>query len=357
MRRNTHPKQISLFDSVEDRGITERERERVNGAPSHIFHNIISFENLLAAWREFLRGKRKRKDVAEFSLCLTDNLLTLHRELGNKTYRHGPYRAFKINDPKPRDIHKATVRDRLLHHALYRVLYPYFDPKFIFDSYSCRYDKGVHRAINRFREYARKVSKNHTRTAWVLKCDIRKFFASVDHETLIGVLKQHIKDADVIWLLREVVGSFHAKGCPGVGLPLGNLTSQLLVNIYMNEFDHFLKRELKVAYCIRYADDFVIFHEDKKYLENILPKISAFLETRLKLSLHLDKVFIKTAASGIDFLGWVHFPHHRVPRTFTKRRMLKKLAKTNNPRSKDSYLGLLSHGNTYALRKKIQRPE
>lgn len=332
-----------------------RERERVNGAPSHTFHDIISFENLLAAWRGFLRGKRRRKDVAEFSLNLTSNILALHHELTDKTYRHGPYKAFRINDPKPRDIHKATVRDRLLHHAIYRVLYPYFDTKFIFDSYSCRYDKGVHRAINRFRTYARRVSENHTRTAWILKCDIRKFFASIDHAILISILKRHIKDENTIWLLREVVGSFYTKGCPGVGLPLGNLTSQLFVNAYMNEFDHFLKRELKVRYCIRYADDFVILHEDKRYLENILPKISVFLENRLKLSLHPNKVFIKTAASGIDFLGWVHFPYHRIPRTSTKRRMFKKLATTDNPQSKTSYLGLLSHGNAYRLQQRVRQ--
>jgi RNA-directed DNA polymerase len=312
---------------------------------------------LLAAWREFLRGKKRRKDVAEFSLNLTSNIITLHRELADKTYRHGPYKAFRINDPKPRDIHKAEVRDRLLHHAIYRILYSRFDPKFIFDSYFCRYDKGMHRAINRFRAYARKVSKNHTLTAWVLKCDIRKFFASIDHAILINILKRRIKDGDAIQLLREVVGSFHTENKLTVGLPLGNLTSQILVNVYMNEFDHFLKQELKVSYCIRYADDFVILHEDKQHLENLLPKMSAFLETRLKLSLHPDKVFVKTLASGVDFLGWVHFPHYRVPRTSTKRRMFKKLVATDNPRSKTSYLGLLSHGNTYRLQQRIRRLE
>lgn len=147
---------------------------------SHIYHNIISIENLLAAWREFLHGKRSRKDVAQFSVHLTDNILSLHRELADKTYHHGPYKAFRINDPKPRDIHKASVRDRLLHHAIYRILYPYFDTKFIFDSYSCRRGKGTHRALDRFRDYARKVSKNHTQTVWVLKCDIKKFFANID---------------------------------------------------------------------------------------------------------------------------------------------------------------------------------
>lgn len=286
---------------------------------------------------------------------LINNILKLHRELTDKTYRHGPYRAFKINDPKPRDIHKATVRDRLLHHAIYRVLYPYFDPKFIFDSFSCRRVKGTHRAINRFREYGRIVSHNHTRTVWVLKCDIKKFFANINHEILDNILKRRIGDNNTVRLLSKIIGSFHTKDRPGTGLPLGNLTSQLLVNVYMNEFDHFLKRELKITYCVRYADDFIILHESKKYLESLLPKISKFLETQLKLSLHPNKVFIKTIASGVDFLGWVHFPHYLVPRTVTKRRMLKKLRKNQVDGTLTSYLGLLSHGDTHKLVQKVKK--
>lgn len=167
---------------------SERERERVK-RPCHItFNSIISLENLLISWQEFLRGKRKRKDVAEFSLCFMDNILALHSDLLKKTYRHGSYYAFKINDPKPRDIHKATVRDRIVHHAIYRSLYPYFDKKFIFDSYSCRNDKGTHKALNCFRSLARKISQNHTGTAWVLKGDIRKFFATINHPILKAIV-------------------------------------------------------------------------------------------------------------------------------------------------------------------------
>ena len=321
----------------------------------HIYDDIISVENLLVSWREFLRDKRKRKDIADFSLHLTDHILLLHDELRNRTYRHGAYQAFRINDPKPRDIHKATVRDRLLHRALYRILYPYFDQKFIANSYSCRSDKGTHRAINKFRTYVGQVSKNNTRTAWVLKCDIRKFFANIDHAILIDLLKKHIKNTSVIWLLEEVIKSFHTKDKPGVGLPLGNLTSQLLVNIYMNAFDHFIKRALKVAYYVRYADDFVIVHESKDYLEQLLPKIALFLNEKLKLSLHPDKVSIQTLASGIDFLGWIHFPHHRVPRTSTKRRMFRNLDNNQKKGSLESYYGLLSHGDTHKLRKELSR--
>jgi retron-type reverse transcriptase len=312
-------------------------------------------ENLLDAWREFLRGKRKRKDVAAFSMHLTDRILELHRELAEKTYRHGSYLAFKVNDPKPRDIHKAYVRDRLVHHAIYRSLYPYFDRKFIHDSYSCRRDKGVHGAINRFRTFARGVSRNHSRTAWVLKCDIRKFFANIDHAVLLAILERDIEDAGILWLLSQVIGSFCTTGRLSVGLPLGNLTSQLFVNVYMNEFDQFVKRQLKVSGYIRYADDIVIFHEDRGRLDDFLPEISAFLEIRLKLSLHPAKVSISTVASGVGFLGWVHFPHHRSLRTSTKRRMLKRLLRNYTAETKASYLGLLSHGNAHKLVRFIEK--
>lgn len=278
-----------------------------------------------------------------------DNILELHRELMDRTYHHGGYQGFKINDPKPRDIHKASVRDRLLHHAIYRILYPPFDTKFIFDSYSCRRDKGTHRALDRFHEFAGKVSKNHTRTVWILKCDIRKFFANIDQKILLDIFEQHIEDKDVIWLLQEVVQSFETAGMPRVGLPLGNLTSQLFVNVYMDVFDQFVKRTLKVHYYIRYADDFVVLHDDKDHLEALRPQITTFLKDRLHLELHPDKISIATIASGIDFLGWIHFPHHRVLRTATKRRMLKNLKTRGNSQSIASYTGMLSYGNTHKL--------
>ena len=152
-------------------------------------------------------------------------------------------------------------------------------------------------------------------------------------------------------MIKEIINSFSAKQ-EGVGLPLGNLTSQLFVNIYMNEFDQFMKHKLKAKYYIRYADDFVILSHNKDWLLHILPKIADFLHEELKLELHPNKVFIKTIASGIDFLGWVHFPDHRVLRTATKKRMIKRLL--NNPKTEtfQSYRGLLQHGNTYLLKEK-----
>jgi retron-type reverse transcriptase len=296
----------------------------------HTYQYIISVENLLLAWKEFLSGKKSRKDVMDFERNLMANIISLHNDLKNKTYKHGEYKAFKINDPKPRDIHKAEVRDRLLHHAIYRILYPYFDKKFIHDSYSCRLEKGTHKAMNRFHKFSQIISQNNTRSCLVLKCDIRKFFASIDHQVLKNILEKYITDKDILWLLNQIIYSFHTKlsarqGLAEKGLPLGNLTSQLLVNIYMNEFDQFMKQELKVEYYVRYADDFVIFSNDKQYPENILPKISEFLENNLKLYLHPNKVSIETIASGVDFLGWIHFPKHRVLRTSTKKRMFRNL--------------------------------
>ena len=320
----------------------------MNNMVGHVYNDIISVKNLCHAWREFVRGKKLRKDVADFSLNLSQNIFNLHENLKNKLYRHGPYEAFPISDPKPRSIHKATVRDRLLHHAIYRVLYLHFDRRFIYDSYSCRYGKGTHKALDRFNQFVRQVSESNSRTGWVLKCDVRKFFASIDQAILIETVKKHISDPDIIWLIQRVVGSFESTK-PGKGLPLGNLTSQLLVNVYMNEFDQFVKHELKQKHYIRYADDFVIMHQDRSLLLEVLPKVHDFLNQELKLTLHPDKVFLKTAASGVDFLGWVHFPHHRVLRTTTKRRMFKKLGENPSTETRQSYLGLLGWGNGYKL--------
>ncbi len=314
---------------------------------SHTFEDIISVENLLEAWKEFVRGKRGKKDVQEFSLRLMDNIISLNQGLANHTYQHGGYKAFKINDPKPRRIHKAEVRDRLLHHAIYRILYPFFDRVFISDSFSCRLNKGTHKSINRLRQFTYQVSKNNTKTGWVLKCDIKKFFENINHDILIGILKKYIPDKNIISLLENVIRSFSSK--PNTGLSLVNLTSQLFVNIYMNELDQFVKHKLKAKYYIRYADGFVILSGNKSWLKNLIVPIRSFLAENLKLELHPDKIFIKTLASGIDFLGWVNFPDHRVLRTTTKRRMLKRLRKSPRQETFSSYFGLLKHGNSLKL--------
>lgn len=318
----------------------------------HNFDDIVCLDNLLGAWREFLKGKRNKKDVQEFAWRLMDNILKLHRDLVNHTYKHSSYQVFHICDPKPRIIHKARVRDRLLHHAIHRLLYPFFDKVFIADSFSCRRSKGVHKALNRFRNLGYKVDKNNTKTCWVLKCDIRKFFASINHSTLIGILRKYIPNENTMWLLKKVIASFNS-GKNGAGLPLGNLTSQLFANIYMNEFDQFIKHRLKLKHYLRYADDFVVLAENRAYLDEQIRPIQNFLQNRLQLELHPQKFFIKTLSSGIDFLGWTHFPDHRTLRTTTKKRMLRGIAARPKSETLNSYLGLLNHGNAHKLRDEV----
>ena len=287
-----------------------------------------------------------------FEWKLEENIFQLHRDLKSKKYRHGSYGAFYIHDPKQRHIHKATVGDRILHHAIFFVVNPVFEPTFIAHSFSCRIGKGTHRGIDILEKILKQVSGNAFKRCFVLKCDIKKFFASVDHDILTNILRKCIPDGDVLWILEEVISSFPST-LSRVGLPLGNLTSQLFVNIYMNEFDQFIKHGLRAKHYVRYADDFVILSGDRNWLEAQMPVINNFLQRNLKLILHPGKVFIKTLFSGVDFLGWVHFPDYRVLRTTTKRRMMRKIRMATGTETLNSYLGLLSHGNTYKLRREV----
>jgi len=206
--------------------------------------------------------------------------------------------------------------------------------------------------LNRFRYFAQKVSKNNSRICYILRCDIQKFFANIDQQILIKKLKRHINDSQIVRLIERVVFSFYSSRL-GIGLPLGNLTSQLFVNIYMHEFDMYIKQELRVKYYIRYGDDFIILSDNKEYLNSLLLKISEFLQKELKLTLHQHKVCIKTYASGLDFLGWIHFPYYRQIRTTTKRKIIRRLKNYPKRQTVISYQGLLIHGNTYKFRKQV----
>jgi RNA-directed DNA polymerase len=313
--------------------------------------DIISLDNLLLAWQEFVVGKRDKKDVVEFSLNFADNILQLHDQLVNLDYQHGGYHGFYISDPKLRHIHKASVRDRLVHHAVYRLIYPFFSKIFIAHSYSCQLNKGAHRALRDFQRMAIQVSQNNNKTCWVLQCDISKFFDSIDHQLLLKMLERYITDKKIFFLLKNIINSFETYY--GKGLPLGNLTSQLFVNIYMNVFDQYIKHGLKAEHYIRYADDFIVLSPCKKQLILTLSKIKGFLSDKLKLELHPKKVYLKTLASGIDFLGWIHFSQHRVLRNKTRCRMMRKIRNNAKPESLASYLGLLKHGNSYKVRQEL----
>jgi retron-type reverse transcriptase len=269
-----------------------------------------------------------------------------------------------VTDPKQRHIHKASVRDRVIHHAIYSKLYNIFNPKFIATSFSCRKGKGSHKGVNWLYKSTRKVSKNYTKPCFVLKCDIRKFFDSVDHNVLLEIIRRTIKDEDVISLVRTIVDSFYSKQSnlfDHKGVPIGNLTSQIFANIYMNEFDQYVKRSMKTSYYARYSDDFVIVSSSKQDLEYLLMQVRSFLLSRLSLSLHPSKVSIRKLSGGIDFLGYVIFPHHTLLRTKTKNRIYKnltnkiseskngKIGKEDLRNTLYSYLGTLSHADTYRL--------
>ena len=294
-----------------------------------------------------------------FEKNVRGNIFQLHRELKSKTYQHSPYVSFYVKDPKLRNINKATVKDRVLHQAVFSVLYRIFDKLFIFDSYSSRDDKGTHRAVNRLNQFANKVSKNNTQTCFILKCDIKKFFDSIDQEILMGLIKQRIDDRNTLWLLELIIKSFKK------GIPLGNVTSQIFANIYLNELDQFIKRGLKVKYYIRYCDDFVMLSHDKHYLGKLIFITNDFLGKNLKLALHPNKITIKKYHQGIDFLGYVSFLYHKTLRNKTGSRIFKKLdarvvaLKKSTVSEKSfnqmlqSYFGVLKHCDSCKLGKKL----
>ncbi len=336
----------------------------------NIYDKVITPENIFLGWKEFRQGKKKKKDIQEFERYLENNLFNLYASLCNKTYKPGSYTMFRINDPKARVIHKAPVIDRIVHHIASRALERIFDRTFIAHSYSCRQEKGTHKGVIALRKMALKVSKNNTRMCWALKCDVRKFFASINHQVLSGLLKKKIKDEEFLWLLQKIIESFRSEltldDSNPRGIPIGNLTSQYFANIYLDSFDQFIKQKLRVKYYIRYADDFVILSQDRHYLENLLEPIKSFLKNTLDLEIHPKKIFFRKFTSGIDFLGYVIFPNHTLARTKTKRRLKRrikeavinyragKISKDKLTQIINSYLGYLGHANTYQFTQELK---
>jgi retron-type reverse transcriptase len=323
------------------------------GRHSFNFYDVISLENLLIAWQEFSKGKHSKFDVSQFELDLENNLFELHNLLTSGKCKPDSYKEFSVYDPKLRKIHKASVRDRVLHQAVYRALYQIFDSNFIFHSYSSRNSKGIYAGICSFEKYINKVSKKHTQSCFILKCDIRKFFDSIDHNILFNLLSKKIIDKNLLLLLKQIICSFEK--IKGKGLPLGNVTSQIFSNIYLNELDQYIKHDLRVKCYVRYCDDFVLVSDSKLFLDVSLEKIKMFCKERLLIDIHPNKIIFRKAHQGIDFLGYVMLPHRRVLRTKTKNRLLKKLTSTKIlfdrglvdkkyiEQVTQSYLGLLSH--------------
>jgi retron-type reverse transcriptase len=285
-----------------------------------LYSGVWSFENLYAAYRKARKGKRGRPPAASFEFQLEDNLLQLQEELRTKTYHPGPYTSFYIHEPKRRLISAAPFRDRVVHHALCNVIEPLFERRFIFDSYANRMGKGTHRALDRCQEFAR-------RYRYALQCDLKQFFPSIDYSILRDILGRVISDPDVMWLVDRILSSgvgvlsdeYEMAWFPGDdllavlrprGLAIGNLTSQFWANVYLNPFDHFVKRELRCKAYLRYVDDFLLFAEDKQTLwqwrSAILERLAHF-----RLKLHEASCQPRPVTEGIPFLGFTVFPTHR----------------------------------------------
>ncbi|HME87316.1 MAG TPA: reverse transcriptase domain-containing protein, partial [Candidatus Nanoarchaeia archaeon] len=286
-----------------------------------LYQNVCSEENLFIAYQKARKGKSSRRDVKEFEKELESNLSQLRMELLLHSYQPKPLKTFIIRDPKTRTIRKSDFRDRIVHHAICNILMPIFDKTFIADSFANRVGKGSLNAIERFDSFKRKVSKNDTRTCFVFKADIRHYFEDVNHEILIKIINKKIKDKELIWLILKVLRNHAAEK----GMPLGNMTSQFFANIYLNELDQFVKHNLKAKHYIRYVDDFVILHNDKKVLEEYQEKINCFIKRNLALDLHPTKCKIVQLHKGITFLGFRIFNYHRLLRRTNIRTMRRRL--------------------------------
>jgi len=324
--------------------------------------------NLTFAWRKARKEKTSHDDIIEFENNLEKNLLALYYELKNKTYKPKPLTNFVLRDPKTRLISKSDFRDRVVHHTLLLVIGNIFQKQFIYDSCANQISKGTLFALKRFDYFKRKVTNNFKQPAFCLKADVKHYFQEVSHEILISILSRRIKDEEILWLIKQILSNnvirsggrthFDKKG-----MPLGNYTSQFFANVYLNEFDHFVKNTLKVKYYIRYVDDFVILHTSKKQLEVWKSEIDRFLREKLKLELHPQKSRIISLSRGVDFVGFRNFCNFRLLRKRNIRSMEKKVELYKKEMIDfstlfESYQGWQAYarwGDTHKLRNKIKR--
>ena len=288
----------------------------------------------------------------------------MQSELIFHTYRSRELKTFILRDPKTRKISKSDFRDRVVHHAICNIISPFYDKRFISDSFANRIGKGTFNAIKRFDYFKRKVSKNNTIKCYVLKADVKHYFDTVNHNVFLEMLKERIKDEKTLWLINIILKN-HKTDIKGKGMPLGNLTSQYFANIYLDKLDQFVKHKLKAKYYIRYVDDFVILHQSRKLLECYKEGINNFLKKNLDVELHPDKSKVLNLDKGIGFLGLRIFYHHKLiirknRRRFNKRfERMKKLYENNKiDREKiiekfEGWLAYSSHANTYKYRKNL----
>lgn len=345
----------------------------------NIYPKIYDFENLYQAYLEARKNKRYRDDVLRFSANLEENLIQLQNELIYKTYSVSRYREFYVREPKKRLIMALQFRDRVIQWAIYRQVYPFFDRRMIPDSYACREGKGALQAAERLQYWMRQVSRRPGRY-YYLKLDISKYFYRVDHAVLLGILRQRIEDADLLWLLETIINCEHtAFGLPAFseasdvpaserltdrGIPIGNLTSQMFANIYLGELDWYAKRELHIHHYVRYMDDIIILHEDKNFLRGVKEGIEEYLHEYLHLDLN-RKTAIRPVSHGIEFVGYRIWPTHKRLKKKTAKKMRRSLKGVRAQfkrgeisaerlrQIESSYSGMLQHISGDGLQKKL----
>ena len=317
----------------------------------NLWDKITDPENIQKAYKKARRCRSKFESVQRFEKNEKDNLKAIRESLLNKTFRTAKYTTKVIYEPKKRIIYILPFApDRIVQHALVSVIEPIFEKTFIDDSYACRKGKGQHSGSKRTKEYVK-------RNKYCLKCDIRHFYPSINHNILMSLLEHKIKCKNTLWLLHDIVYSFEGP----TNSPIGNLTSQLFGNLYMNELDKYVKHELKIKDYIRYCDDFCLFHDDKEVLKDAAKKIEKFLAERLKLT--LSKCDLFRTYRGVDFLGYRQFPEYTLLRKSTAKRVKRRLKKlpgqlANKEISLESYCssvastyGWLKWADTYNLMK------
>lgn len=331
------------------------------------YETIYQFENLYRAYKMAARCKRSKTEVIEFELNLAENLWALHDELKAKTYRPSPYHRFMIYDPKRREIQALSFCDRVVQHSLCdNVLKPYFENRLIYDCAACREGKGTHFAMNRLSGFLHGFYRKHKTAGYFLKCDVRKYFDSIDHAALKYLLRRY-PDKDIKTFLYQIIDSFN--GNTEKGLPMGNQSSQWFALYYLDRIDRIIKEKYKIKYYTRYMDDLVLLHEDKAHLQACLAEITEVAAKELKIEFN-EKTQIFPVSEGVDYLGWRFYLTDsgkviRRLRTSNKRRFKRRLKAFREKyrsgemdyeaikQSLASYNGHLKPGHTWKLQTKV----
>lgn len=335
---------------------TNQSGERVTLAEA-----MADYANVQKAYNKARKCKRYRKDVLLFTKDKEGNLEKVRDDILNLSYEPSEYHYFKVFEPKERQIMALPFYDRVVQHAINNVLEPIFDKRFISQSYACRKGKGMHAASDTLQGWLYDWQKFHPdEPLYAIKADIHHYFQSIDHGILKAEIRKAIKDAGVLALLDKIID--HNGNMPeGVGIPVGNLTSQLFANIYLDKLDKYVKHTLGAKQYIRYMDDFIILSPDKDELRRWLAEIEVFLRDELRLALN-PKTTILAAKNGVDFVGYKHRATHRKVRPDSIKRVKRtikkcesgKITKEQLQKSIQSWTGHAGHADSYNLRKKIK---